>query len=339
VIKRIIEISTAGTYLSVKLGQLVVKQDGEIKGQIPCEDIGVLLVWHTGVSYSHAVFTELLKYGAAIILCDGHYLPAGMMLPLESNTVQTERFRTQIEAKEPVKKQLWRQLIRAKIAHQADVVKEDEKTSKFLKGLRDQVRSGDPDNIEAQASKRFWAAFMPKIISATENTEINKKENGMTEAQPGATAKPQAVPQADNQPQQIEFRREAEGGMPPNNFLNYGYMVMRAAVARAICSAGLLPTLGIHHRNKYNAFCLADDVLEPFRGFVEKKVRGIVQESKDLNELQELNPARKAKLLEVLYEPVEIAGFTGPLMVGLHRTAASLQRCLAGEQKDLELPY
>jgi CRISPR-associated protein Cas1 len=297
-IKRIVEVSRAGTHLSITLGQLIVRQNKEEVGRIPCEDIGVLLVWHTGVSYTHAVFTELLKYGAAIILCDGHFLPSGMMLPLESNTVQTERFRAQIEAKEPVKKQLWRQLIRAKIAHQADVVRENEQTSKFLQGLRDKVRSGDPDNIEAQASKRFWAAFMPKGKNWIPACA------GMTETQPGA-----AVLQADNQPQQIVFRREAEGGMPPNNFLNYGYMVMRAAVARAICSAGLLPTLGIHHRNKYNAFCLADDVMEPFRGFVEKKVRVIVQETTDLSELQELTPARKEKLLEVLYEPVEIAGW------------------------------
>jgi CRISPR-associated protein Cas1 len=326
-IKRIVEVSRAGTHLSITLGQLIVRQNKEEVGRVPCEDIGVLLVWHAGVSYTHAVFTELLKYGAAIILCDGHYLPAGMLLPLESNTVQTERFRAQIEAKEPVKKQLWRQLIRAKIAHQAVVVKDDERASKFLKGLRDKVRSGDPDNIEAQASKRFWAAFIPKNKKASfategaENTEVSKGDDLKSEIS-----------------EKVGFRREMEGGMPPNNFLNYGYMVMRAAVARAICSAGLLPTLGIHHRNKYNAFCLADDVLEPFRGFVEKKVRMIVQGTTDLSELQELTPARKEKLLEVLYESVEIAGFTGPLMVGLHRTAASLQRCLAGEQKEIELP-
>jgi len=295
-IKRIVEVSRAGTHLSITLGQLVVRQNREEVGRIPCEDIGVLLVWHTGVSYTHAVFTELLKTGAAIILCDGHYLPAGMMLPLDSNTVQTERFHIQINAKEPIKKQLWRQLVRAKIAHQAQVVREDEPTSRFLRGLRDKVRSGDPDNIEAQASKRFWAAYLP------------------------------------------EFRRDAEGGAPPNNLLNYGYMVMRAAVARALCSAGLLPTLGIHHRNKYNAFCLADDVLEPFRGFVEKKVRAMAREAAHPAELGELTPQRKQALLEVLYEPVEIAGFNGPLMVGLHRTAASLQRCFAGQQKDLELP-
>lgn len=199
------------------------------------------------------------------------------------------------------------------------------------------MRSGDPDNIEAQASKRFWGAFIPK-----EKNWISACA-GMTIQDPLAANAALPLEKRESLKSEISekeagFRREAEGGMPPNNLLNYGYMVMRAAVARAICSAGLLPTLGIHHRNKYNAFCLADDVLEPFRGFVEKKVRAMVRETNDFAELRELTPTRKEKLLEVLYEPVEIGGFTGPLMVGLHRTAASLQRCLAGEQKELELP-
>jgi len=160
--------------------------------------------------------------------------------------------------------------------------------------LRDRVRSGDPDNIEAQASRKFWPVYM----------------------------------------QDFEFRRDINGPAP-NNMLNYGYMVMRAAVARALCSAGLLPSLGIHHRNRYNAFCLAADLLEPFRGFLEAKVRQIC-EGEGVPE--ELEQPIKAKLLEVLYEPVVIGGFKGPLMVGLHRTMASLQRCYAGEKKKLDLP-
>jgi len=160
--------------------------------------------------------------------------------------------------------------------------------------LRDRVRSGDPENIESQASKRFWTAYL----------------------------------------QGIDFHRNINGA-PPNNMLNYGYMVMRAAVARALCSAGLLPSLGIHHRNRYNAFCLADDMLEPFRGFVEYKVREICEGEGIVDELEQ---RIKARLLEVLYEPVTIGGFKGPLMVGLHRTMASLQRCFAGEKKYLDLP-
>ena len=293
-IKRIVEISSARTHLSIKYGQLIVKQEGEQVSSIPCEDIGVLLIDHQGTSYTHCVFTELLRCGAAIVLCAGDHHPAGMLLPIESNTLQTERFRQQIEAKEPVKKRLWKQVVRAKIKHQAKLVGKDSDIYKSLMALRDRVRSGDPENIESQASKRFWTAYL----------------------------------------QGIDFHRNINGA-PPNNMLNYGYMVMRAAVARALCSAGLLPSLGIHHRNRYNAFCLADDMLEPFRGFVEYKVREICEGEGIVDELEQ---RIKARLLEVLYEPVTIGGFKGPLMVGLHRTMASLQRCFAGEQKYLDLP-
>ena len=293
-IKRIVEISSARTHLSIKYGQLIVKQEGKQVSSIPCEDIGVLLVDHQATSYTHCVFTELLRYGAAVVLCAGDHHPAGMLLPIESNTLQTERFRQQIEAKEPVKKRLWKQVVRAKIKHQAKLVGKDSDIYKSLMALRDRVRSGDPENIESQASKKFWTAYL----------------------------------------QGIDFHRNINGA-PPNNMLNYGYMVMRAAVARALCSAGLLPSLGIHHRNRYNAFCLADDMLEPFRGFVEYKVREICEGEGIVDELEQ---RIKARLLEVLYEPVTIGGFKGPLMVGLHRTMASLQRCFAGEKKYLDLP-
>lgn len=293
-IKKIVEISRARTYLSIRHNQLIVKQDGQQVSSIPCEDIGVLLVDHSGVTYTHSVFTELLEKGAAVVLCSGNHHPTGMLLPIESNSVQTERFRQQIEAKEPVKKRLWKQITKAKIKHQAKLVGPDSDVYKSLMALRDRVRSGDPDNIEAQASRKFWPVYL----------------------------------------QDVQFRRNING-TPPNNLLNYGYMVVRAAVARALCSAGLLPSLGIHHRNRYNAFCLADDMIEPFRGFVESKVRDIC-EGEDVP--GELTQPVKAKILEVLYEPVTIAGFKGPVMVGLHRTMASLQRCFAGEQKELDLP-
>lgn len=301
-IKRIIEISQAKTYLSVKYGQLLIKQEGEQISSIPCEDIGVLLVDHQGVTYTHSIFTELLRCGAAVVLCGGDHHPAGMLLPIESNSVQTERFRQQIEAKEPVKKRLWKQIVKAKIKHQAKLIGRDSDVYKSLMTLRDRARSGDPDNIEAQASRKFWPVYLQDVVSTN--------------------------------PPQVQFRRNIDGA-PPNNMLNYGYMVMRAAVARALCSAGLLPSLGIHHRNRYNAFCLADDLLEPFRGFVESKVRDVYS---DIGPVDELEQSTKAKLLEVLYEEVSIGGFKGPLMVGLHRTMASLQRCFAGEQKKIDLP-
>ncbi len=298
-IKRIVEISTSRTRLSIKYGQLIIKEDSDQVASIPCEDIGVLLVDHQGTCYTHSVFTELLRCGAAVVLCGSNHHPDGMLLPIESNSVQTERFRQQIEAKEPVKKRLWKQIVQAKIKHQAKLAGKDNDVYKSLMALRHRVRSGDPSNIEAQASRKFWPVYLQDIDSSTQ-----------------------------------AFRRDINGA-PPNNMLNYGYMVMRAAVARALCSAGLLPSLGIHHRNRYNAFCLADDLVEPFRGFVEAKVRDIYI---NIGPVDELDQQTKAKLLEVLYEPVKIAGYEGPLMVGLHRTAASLQRCFAGEQKLLDLP-
>lgn len=295
-IKKIIEISQAKTHLAIRYGQLVVNQDKKEISSIPCEDIGVLLVDHSGVTYTHSVFTELLRCGAAIVLCGGNHQPSGMLLPLESNTLQAERFAQQIEAKEPVKKKLWQQIVRAKIKHQAKIVGRDSDVYKSLMALREQVRSGDPDNIEAQASKKFWPVYIQDIIS--------------------------------------EFHRNIDG-RPPNNMLNYGYMVIRAAVARALCSAGLLPCLGIHHHNRYNAFCLADDVMEPFRGFVESKVKQICETETAVDDLTQ---TIKAQLLEVLYQEVTIGETSGPLMVGLHRTAASLVRCFAGEQKEIDLP-
>ncbi len=299
-IKRIVEISQSQSRLSIKYGQLIIGQNGSERS-IPCEDIGVLLVDHQGVIYTHCVFTELLSKGAAIVLCGANHHPTGMLLPLESNSVQTERFRFQIEVKEPVKKRLWKQIIQTKIKHQAKLLGKENKVYKSMMSLRSRVKSGDTSNIEAQASRKFWGSFFQEVISS-----------GLIK----------------------DFKRDINGH-GPNKLLNYGYMVARAAVARALCSAGLLPSLGLHHRNRYNAFCLADDIIEPFRGFVENKVREIYQ-SGDYED--ELNQQIKAKLLEVLYEEVNIGGFKGPMMVGLHRTCASLVRVFKNEQKFIELP-
>ena len=293
-IKKIIEISKGQTYLCIRNDQLLVKQDAQDERSIPCEDIGVLIVDHPRTQYTHTVFTKLLEFGAAVVLCGPDHHPSGMFLPVDSNNLQAERYRYQIDAKEPLKKNLWKQIVQAKIKHQAKVVKDYPKAYAALKAMATKVRSGDPDNIEAQASRKYWQVLF----------------------------------------EDAAFRRGRDGG-PPNNMLNYGYMVIRAAIARALCSSGLLPSLGIHHRNRYNAFCLADDIVEPFRGFVDSKVRDIWQSNADVEELtQEI----KAQILEILYDNITISGFNGPLLVGMHRTTASLQRCFAGEQKKIELP-
>lgn len=130
-----------------------------------------------------------------------------------------------------------------------------------------------------------------------------------------------------------DFKRERFGDYP-NNFLNYGYAILRAATARALSGSGLLNTLGIHHKSKYNAFALADDIMEPFRPIVDEKIAQIMQ---NYNE-QELNTVIKSELLQLLTRTVYFKEEKSPLMVALQKTASSLQQCYTGERKKIKYP-
>ena len=289
-IKRTIEISSAGVFLSVEMDQLVIRRDGDQLQRVPIEDIGVLIVDTHGATYTHAVITRLLSAGAVIVPCDGHHLPCGLLLG-QDNCLQTQRLATQVQAALPLRKQLWRQVVSAKIAHQAEMLGHAPAVQSALRGMSRRVRSGDPENLEAQAARRYWPAML------------------------GA-----------------DFRRDPDGE-PPNNLLNYGYMAVRAAVARAIAGAGLHPSLGLHHHNRSNAFCLADDLVEPLRPLVDRRVRALYQAGRC-----DIDKDAKRGLLEILTETVSLADSAGPLLVALERMAASLVRCYAGQIKRLEIP-
>ena len=289
-IKRTIEISTRGVFLSVELDQLVVALEGQELQRIPIEDIGVLIVDTNGATYTHAVITRLLTSGAVIVACDGKHLPCGLLLP-QDNCLQSQRLAAQVETSKPLRKQLWRQLVSAKIAHQAAMLDHAPAVQSALKGMARRVRSGDPDNLEAQAARRYWPALLGQ-----------------------------------------SFRRDQEGD-PPNNLLNYGYMALRAAVARAIAGAGLHPSLGLHHHNRSNPFCLADDMLEPLRPLVDRRVRALCQAGRT-----EIDKEAKRELLGVLTETVTLGDTAGPLLVALERLAASLVGCCQGRSNRLEIP-
>lgn len=292
-IKRTIEISSGPARLSIHHHQLVIEREKLPPTTIPTEDIGVLLVDHPAVSYTHAVFTTLAENGTAIVLCGHAHTPSSMLLPVETNSVQTERFRHQIEASIPTRKRLWRQIVARKLLQQAVVLESLAGSDVGLRQLASRVRSDDVGNREAQGAQRYW----PRLFGA-------------------------------------DFRRSREGP-PPNNLLNYGYMALRAATARALCGAGLLPTLGLHHRNRYNAFCLADDVMEPYRPFVDLAVVGLAKGSPPaLN----LGRDEKALILGILNWTVTIRGRKTPLLLALHATAASLCRAFSGSKEDLALP-
>jgi CRISPR-associated protein Cas1 len=311
-IKRTIEISQQPVHLTVRDQQLLLLRKDDppkrlpaepegLLAAIPCEDIGLLLVEHPGTTYTHAALVTLLNYDAAVVICGRNHLPAGLLLPFGEHTQVVWRIHDQLAVKKPLAKQLWRQIVQAKIRAQAANLPDGSAVRRKLLALAREVRSADPTNVEAQAARAYWQALFEGV---------------------GQASLPVSQP----------FRRDPDGdGL--NALLNYGYAVVRAAIARAIVSAGLVPALGIHHANRGNAFCLADDLVEPLRPLVDARVKGLADGG-----CIELNPQTKPELLSVLTTEVRVADQTGPLMVALHRMVASLVRCYEGAATRLDIP-
>ena len=282
--------------LSTRNQQLVLKTEIKEKS-IPIEDIGFLLLDHPEIYLSIPAMNLLVDNNTSIIICGKNHLPNGMFLNLNSHHIQQEIFKNQIEASAPLKKQLWQQTIIEKIKNQGELLQRITKTKNSFDFLASKVLSGDTSNMEGAAAQQYWKYFpMP-----------NLEKDGI--------------------------KRERYGDYP-NNFLNYGYAILRAATARALSGSGLLNTLGIHHKSKYNAFALADDIMEPFRPVVDEKVFEIMQKYNE----QELNTAIKAELLQILTRTVYFKGEKSPLMVALQKTASSLQQCYTGNKKKIKYP-
>jgi CRISP-associated protein Cas1 len=302
VIKRIIEISSEPMHLSVRLDQLLLQKfdSNETAASIPCEDIGMVIVDHPRTTFSVSALARLMDFGAVVAVCGRDHLPSGLLLPIVSHTEVVWRLDDQINVSKPVLKNLWKQIVVAKIKAQTSTITDDASAVARLSVLARSVRSGDPTNVEAQAARIYWSALFPPS------------------------------PQAG-----ARFRRDADGNDPINGLLNYGYAIVRAAVARALVSAGLQPAIGIHHSNRSNAFCLADDLVEPLRPMVDAIVKDLILRGRDADGV---NRDNKAALLGVMFQAVRIADETGPLMVSLHRYAASLARCYRGEEDQLMIP-
>jgi CRISPR-associated protein Cas1 len=264
----------------------------------PIEDIGVVVLDNKQITITSGVMEALLENNCAVITCDSRSMPVGLMLPLYGNTTQNERFRHQLDASLPLKKQLWQQTIQAKINNQASVLSEcRHEEVRCMQVWAKDVRSGDPDNLEGRAAAYYWKYLFGQHIAG--------------------------------------FTRDRDG-VPPNNLLNYGYAILRAIVARGLVSSGLLPTLGIHHHNRYNAYCLADDIMEPYRPYVDELVYRLVK-NKGLP-TGELTREWKAELLIIPTLDVVINGKRSPLMVAVGQTTASLYKCFSGEQRKVLYP-
>lgn len=296
-------------YLSLRNAQLVlhlpevesnktlpeaIKKEAE--RTIPIEDIGVIILDNRRITITSGVMEALLENNCAVITCNQKSMPVGLLLPLCGNTTQNERFRSQLEASLPLRKQLWQQTIKQKILNQEHVLRiNTDKETNCMRIWSNDVRSGDPDNLEARSAAYYWKNLFTNYPN---------------------------------------FVRDREG-TPPNNLLNYGYAILRAIIARALVGSGLLPTLGIHHHNRYNAYCLADDIMEPYRPYVDQLVLDIIQCN---SEISDITRDLKMQLLGIPMLDVVINGKRSPLMIAAQQTTASLARCFAGENKRISYP-
>lgn len=288
---RIVEIAGEGRYLSVHRGFLVVKSGEEEVGRVALDDIAALIANAHGITCSKNLLVELAGRGAPVVICGANHAPAAWVWPAEGHHAQTARIRAQIEAHRPLAKQLWQALVCGKITQQAAVLEAAGKPSGGVAALSRKVRSGDPENIEAQAARRYWSLLMGD-----------------------------------------DFRRDRDADSA-NALLNYGYTVLRAQAARAIIAAGLHPSVGIHHVTRTDPFCLASDVMEPFRPVIDLVVMRLAERGET-----DVTPDTKRVLVHALSADMETVRGTTPLSTCVERLASSLARSFETGKPAVDLP-
>ena len=293
-IERLIDFSEAGGRVSVNHDQLTIAREESPPYSAPLDEVAVVVISHPAVTLTQSVLSGLMAHGAVFVVCDERKLPSGMMLPLEGHHLQGERLEYQMNASQPVRKRAWQQIVQAKILAQGRLLSELRGTDAGLLALANNVRSGDPDNLEGQAARRYW----PLIFG------------------------------------EVSFRRDNDlAGL--NSVLNYGYSVLRAIVARAIVAAGLHPSIGVHHHNRYDAYRLADDLMEPFRPLVDRVAAALAaQYGFDLD----LDKDTKRALLSAFMGRYVVDGEDRSLFEVASRAAVSLVLVFQGRRKELLLP-
>ena len=279
--------------LSLKNQQLVIayKDSSDEKITVPIEDVGFVLLENQQTNISLPLLNALAENEVQVVICDRKGMPSVLIQSMNSNKLQGETLRNQIACGEVLKKQLWKQVVVAKIRNQASLLNRIGEDGNVLKPFYTNVRSGDVDNREGIAARIYFQHLFGDSF----------------------------------------VRDRGEKGI--NALLNYGYSILRAATCRAIVSSGLLPAIGIHHHNRSNAFPLADDLMEPFRPFIDGVVYNLVMRGE-----LELTKDVKGKLISVLYTDTMYKKVKRPLSVGLSMTTASMVKCLSKEQNIISMP-
>ena len=282
-------------YLKLKDEQMYIMEpsSNEMKGKVSVEDLGLLMLDHFQITISHQLIQKMMGNNVVVVSCDAHHLPHGIMLPLYGHTEHSDRIKDQLQASEPLKKQLWKQTVECKIENQKEVLSRLGNYYEPMMNYQNNVKSGDSTNMEGIAAQHYWKY----LIS-------------------------------------LDFLRQ-RFGESPNQFFNFGYAVLRSIVARSIVETGLLPVLGIFHKNKYNPYCLADDLMEPYRPFVDWLVMDWLTKNP---EIEELTKEFKSHLLQVATKDVWIDGKKRPLLVAVKTTVISLYKCYIAEKRLISYP-
>ncbi|MBI3668226.1 MAG: type II CRISPR-associated endonuclease Cas1 [Acidobacteria bacterium] len=291
---RIVEVAHGPVRISLRLEQLVIERDGHPPVTTPVAEIAGLVLSTPQVQFTQAVLAAVAAAGGSVVVCDGKYLPAAMLLPLQAHFVQTERFAAQTQLSEPRRKRLWQRIVATKIRAQSRLLLDLRGEDAGLGALANRVRSGDPENLEAQASRRYW----PRLFG------------------------------------NFKFRRDRTAP-DQNRHLNYGYTVLRALVSRALCAAGLHPSFGLMHCNRYDAFSLASDFMEPFRPVIDRAVAGWLREHDPMGPL---DPETKAWLIGAVQARFQVQGEARTLSDVLFRSASDLAQAILRKAQRLELP-
>jgi CRISP-associated protein Cas1 len=298
-IKRTLDISQRAARLSLKLGQLVIRlPDEEEERSIPCEDLGVVILQNPAISITAAALNALLQAGAAVIICNEKHLPSGLLLPTATHTELVPRMMAHLSASLPARKNAWKLIVQGKIRAQASLL--EQPYARRLHALAEDTRSGDANNHEAQAARIYWPSLFPEQYRSGDS-------------------------------------RDPEGDSLFNALLNYGYAIIRASTARAIVSAGLVPSLGVFHSRRDNPFCLADDLMEPFRPLVDREVKDILRTTDSLPS-EGLTQEHRRRLLTLLTATMSYRDTTGPLMAILPRYINGFHRLLTREADALAIP-
>lgn len=289
---RLVEIAEEGRHLGKDRGFLTVSTRGEELGRVPLDDLGGVIATGHGTTLSLNLAAALAERGVALVLCGRNFAPAALLWPVTGHHAQQRRMEAQITQSGILGKRLWAKLVAAKVRRQGWALAQVGERDGAFARLARMVKAGDPENIEAQASRRYWPLLLGR-----------------------------------------GFRRDPDGDWP-NAALNYGYTLLRAATARAICGSGLHPTLGIFHRHPQNAMALADDLMEPFRPLVDLEVRRLQNDGET-----EMTSVVKKRLAGVLMRDLVTAAGTTPLSTCVQRLAQSLASCYLDGGTALDLPH